>query len=129
MIERLNWESPSVTPVLNSAQSFLRTIEDEIAAKRGENKPRVSLVPSSLIYAVARQMEYGAGKHGLHDWKKGLPWTERIDSALRHLLDFKERRWKNDIDPDSRLKVLWGAATQIAMLIEYETTHPELDDR
>lgn len=104
----------------------MRTIEDELAAKRAENKPRLDLVPYRIIEAIARQMEYGAVKHGLHDWRKGLPWTERYASILRHM--FAWGRGEN-IDPESKRPHLEAAATQLAMLMEYVATCPELDDR
>ena len=103
-----------------------RTIDDEIAAKKAEGKPPVQMVPKSAIYAIANQMEYGAEKHGRDDWKKGLPWSQRIGSIMRHLLEFASGI---DIDPESGRPHLDGVLTQAAMLKEYTRTHPELDDR
>jgi hypothetical protein len=104
----------------------MRTIDDELAAKRAEGKPRLDLVPYSIIEAIARQLEYGAAKHGLHDWRKGLPWTYRYASILRHLFAWGQGE---DIDPESKRPHLDAAATQLGILIEYRNTHPELDDR
>jgi len=104
----------------------MRTIDDELAAKRAEGKPRLDLVPYSVIEAMARQMEYGATKHGLHDWRKGLPWSERAGSILRHFYAWLEGE---DIDPESGRPHLDAVFTQVGMLIEYRETHPEMDDR
>lgn len=103
-----------------------RTIADEQAAKKKEGKASLALVPESAIEGIARAMMMGADKHGLHDWRKGFPYTERLSSALRHIFDFLEGV---EADPESGLCPLDHAMTQIAMVREYVITHPECDDR
>lgn len=108
------------------ANNQTRTIEDELKAKAAEGKAPLAEVPLEVIEAIARQMEYGATKHGRDDWRKGLPWMERINSALRHLEAFKEGE---NIDPESCTPHLDAVLCQIAFLKVYTRTHPELDNR
>lgn len=95
-----------------------------------KGKHRPSVVPTSLIKAVATVIHNssteGGGKYPMHNWRKGLPWTDVADSATRHIQDFLDRK---DIDKESGLHTLYHAATNIAFLIEYLETCPQLDDR
>ena len=106
---------------------MIRTIDDELAAKKKEAKPPLALVPASAIEAIARGVEYGIQKHGRDDWRKGFPWTERLSSAMRHITDFIEGE---DLDTGgSGVCSLDLAMTQLAFVKEYTITHPECDDR
>lgn len=95
-----------------------------------KGKPRLSLVPTSLRRAVAwvifNSSIEGGGKYPMHNWRKGLPWTEVAESAMRHLDDFVDGK---DYDKESGLHTLYHAACNIAFLIEYLETCPEMDDR
>lgn len=95
-----------------------------------KGKHRPSVVPTSLIKAVAQVIHKssteGGGKYPMHNWRKGLPWTDVADSAMRHIQDFLDRK---DIDKESGLHTLHHAATNLAFLIEYLETCPDLDDR
>jgi Domain of unknown function (DUF5664) len=95
-----------------------------------KGKPKLSSVPSSLDIAVAKVIfkssTEGGGKYPMHNWRKGLPWTGVADSALRHIRDFLDGK---DLDKESGLHTLYHATTNLAFLIEYLETHPEMDDR
>lgn len=55
-----------------------------------------------------------------------MKWGRLFGATMRHLWAW----WKGEnTDPETGKSHLWHAATDIAFLIEYETTHPELDDR
>lgn len=49
-----------------------------------------------LIIPVAQIMQYGATKYATHNWRKGLPMLETLDSAIRHLLAMMDGE---EIDP------------------------------
>lgn len=95
-----------------------------------KGKPRLSLVPTSLRRAVSqviwKSSIEGGGKYPMHNWRKGLPWTEVAESAMRHIDDFIDGK---DYDKESGLHTLYHAACNLAFLIEYLETCPELDDR
>jgi hypothetical protein len=55
-----------------------------------ENKGRYDLLPPAAIFAVSRVFEEGAKKYGDHNWKKGIPLSRYLDSALRHTFKHME---------------------------------------
>lgn len=89
-------------------------------------KPRVDLVPSSLVLAVAKVCEFGIQKYAERNWEAGIAFTKLLGSAERHLLEWKDCR---DVDPESGLNHLHHAAWNLMAIIELITTHPEMDDR
>ena len=91
-----------------------------------EGKMPIDLVPTSSIYAIAKVMEYGSSKYEEHNWRRGMPWTKPYSCAQRHLLKWFEGE---ELDEESGLNHLYHVMANIAMLIEYNTTCPDLDNR
>ena len=84
--------------------------------KADAGKAKLSLVPSPIIYAIARIREYGNNKYpegGKDNWKEVEP-ERYVDAAFRHLLAFKDDY--NSIDEESGLPHLWHLACNIAFL-------------
>ena len=87
------------------------------AAKADHGKPRPTLVPPSLVMAVAKIREYGCQKYtDPENWKQVEPQRYK-DALYRHLLAYL-RGERND--PESGLPHLWHMACNIAFLIEME---------
>lgn len=90
----------------------------EIKADAG--KPRLSLVPSEIIWAIAAIREYGCrkyGEQGVSRWKEVEKERYR-DAAYRHWLRYLEN--PSGVDPESGLPHLWHLACNIAFLCELE---------
>lgn len=86
-------------------------------AKADAGKPRPSLVPVSLIEAVASIREYGVAKyHDPDNWRKVEPQRYR-DAAFRHWLSYLKGE---ELDPESGLPHLHHCACNLAFLIEME---------
>lgn len=86
-------------------------------AKADSGKIRPTLVPASLVWAVAKTREHGCKKyHDPDNWKRVEPQRYR-DALYRHLLAYFSGE-KND--EESGLPHLWHAATNVAFLIEME---------
>ena len=86
--------------------------------KADAGKPKVSLVPSQIIYYIARVREYGNNKYpegGKDNWKEVEP-ERYIDAAYRHLLKFKDDPY--GVDEESGLPHLAHLACNIAFLCE-----------
>ena len=120
---------------LSNRETLTMTTKDMKVSSTGglrdnKGKHRPSVVPTSLSKAVAtvihKSSTEGGGKYPMHNWRKGLPWTDVADSAMRHIQDFLDRK---DIDKESGLHTLYHAATNLAFLIEYLETCPDQDDR
>ena len=94
-------------------------------------KAHLALVPMSLETGVAeviwRSSFFGGGKYPLHNWRKGMPWTEVAESAMRHLKKFAQEG--EDFDDETGLHHLKHAACNVAFLLEYLTSRPSFDDR
>ena len=86
-------------------------------AKADAGKIRPTLVPVSLIEAVAAIREYGCSKYNdPENWKRVEPERYR-DALYRHLLAYLKGE-KND--EESGLPHLWHLACNAAFLIEME---------
>jgi len=87
------------------------------SAKADTGKPRPTLVPTSLIWAVTAIREYGCQKyHDPENWRKVEP--QRYQDALyRHWLAYLEGETN---DPESGLPHIWHVACNVAFLIEME---------
>lgn len=57
----------------------------ERARRDNKGKPRWSLVDFESLEPMVSVLEYGAGKYGRDNWKKGLPIEEVCESMLRHI--------------------------------------------
>lgn len=51
-------------------------------------KGRYDLLSPHALRRIAIVMEKGAEKHGDNNWKKGIPQSRLLDSAIRHLNQF-----------------------------------------
>ena len=86
-------------------------------AKADTGKLRPTLVPVSLIMAVAAIREYGCAKyHDPDNWRRVEPERYR-DAAYRHWLAYLSGQ---HLDPESGLPHLWHCACNLAFLIELE---------
>ena len=89
-------------------------------AKADAGKPKLSLVPTQIIYDIAAVREYGCNKYpegGKDNWKKVEPQRYR-DAAYRHFLAYI-----NDpasVDKESGLPHRWHLECNLAFLAELE---------
>lgn len=102
----------------DSGKEYFRDREDTKEAKDTAGKPKLTLVPSAIIWAIAEVREYGTKKYGDSDnWRKVDPQHYR-DAAYRHWLKYLDDA--GGVDEESGLPHLWHVATNIAFLIELE---------
>ena len=87
---------------------------------------RVDLIPKEFIRHLARVYTEGARKYADRNWEKGLTWQGTLGALQRHIL-----KWRRGLvfDPELKTHSLAMAAWGLAALIEFELTHPDLDDR
>ena len=71
-----------------------------IVAKDIANKPRLSLVPSQIIWDIAEVREYGNKKYGSPDNWKTVDVAYYIDALYRHFLRFLESWHIKDSESD-----------------------------
>lgn len=89
-------------------------------------KPPLDLLSRTALVKIAEVMAYGSNKYAAHNWRGGLHWSRVLSAAMRHLMAFND---SEDKDSETGLSHIAHAGCCIMFLLEYETTHPELDDR
>lgn len=95
-------------------------------AKADEGKPRLSLVPRKIIWAIAAIREYGNKKYGdPENWRKVEPERYR-DAAYRHFMRYLDD--PTGVDEESGLPHLWHLACNVAFLCELEEFQNDLDN-
>jgi hypothetical protein len=83
------------------------------------------LIPRRPLIALAKVYAIGAAKYAPRGWEAGMEWSRVVDPLFRHLLKWMTGEKYDPVDGQHHLaSVAWAALT----LMEYETTHPELDD-
>lgn len=86
-------------------------------AKADQGKVRPTLVPASLVLAVAKVREYGCKKYKDPDnWRKVEPQRYK-DALYRHFLAYLSGE---KCDKESGLPHLWHMACNVAFLVELE---------
>jgi hypothetical protein len=96
------------------------------AMKFDDNKLPVNLLSTEALNQTAAVLKFGADKYHAHNWRDGFAWSRPLAAAMRHIMAFNDGE---DRDPESGLSHLAHAACCIMFLLEFEKTHPELDDR
>ena len=94
--------------------------------KHDQDKIRVELLSSIALLEISKVMTYGAKKYTSNNWRGGISWSRVLGASLRHLLAYLGGQ---DKDPETGLSHLAHAGCCVMFLLEYEVTHPELDDR
>ncbi len=94
--------------------------------KYDSGKLRFDLLAVKPLEQIVEIYTHGAVKYEDNNWRKGLSWGRVFAATMRHLWAW----WRGqDRDEDSGLSPLAHAAWGCLTLMEYERTHPEMDDR
>ena len=96
------------------------------AMRKDEGKNQLGLISPLATEVMGNILTKGAIKYEKHNWRKGMDWSRCIDSLKRHLLAFEKGV---DIDEETGLEHLGHIMVNAMFLLEYQYTHPELDDR
>ena len=96
------------------------------ALKFDTDKLPLNLLSTEAMNQTAAVLKFGAQKYAEHNWRAGFIWSRPLAAAMRHLTAFNDGE---DKDPESGLSHLAHAACCIMFLLEFEKTHPHLDDR
>lgn len=94
--------------------------------KQDQGKLRYDLIPAYPLAQLAEVYTIGARKYGDNNWRKGMAYSRIIAALIRHLESWRQGR---EVDPDDGQHPLASVAWCAFTLMEYEITHPELDDR
>jgi hypothetical protein len=85
-----------------------------------EGKGRFDLISPVALRRLALVYERGAKKYDDHNWEKGIPMSRCLDSALRHLNQYK----LGHRDEDHLAQAAWN----VFSMLHFEELRPDLDD-
>ena len=94
--------------------------------EKGVKPQRYSLIPVPALDIMAQLYGFGAEKYEAHNWRNGYEWSKSFDSLFRHAAAALDGE---DIDPETGLPHLAGAAFHCFTLMVFMQEHPEFDDR
>jgi Domain of unknown function (DUF5664) len=99
-----------------------KTEQMSTGAQRADatGKGKYVLVSPIAMRRISGVYERGAAAYGANNWKKGMPMSRVLDSALRHLYQY--------IGGDRSEDHLAQAAWNVFAAIHFEETRPELND-
>jgi hypothetical protein len=99
----------------------LRKFESGAVRDADADDTRYDLVSTEGMRRLAGTYAEGAKKYDDHNWRKGMPFSATANHAIRHVY-----KWLAGLtDEDHLAHAAWG----LFALMEFEKTHPELDDR
>lgn len=94
--------------------------------KDDQEKPDMDLLSPFALEKVAQVMTYGKRKYGANNWRGGIVYSRLLAAIMRHLNSYRKGESK---DPETGLSHLAHASCGLMMLLEFEETRPDLDDR
>lgn len=81
---------------------------------------RWDLIPPRALRRLAMTCHEGAVKYGEHNWRKGIPLSNLLNHAIRHIFLYLA----NDTSEDHLAHAVWN----LCAAMEFEETRPELVD-
>lgn len=100
------------------------------ALRFNSGKLNLSYCPLSTQIAIASvfsvNSEENGGKYPDLNWMRGMKWSTPLNCVKRHIEAFASGE---SVDSESGMPHLWHALANLAMLVEYEVTFNEGDDR
>ncbi len=104
----------------------IRVVNDATGGEKGAKLARFDLLPTIPMWNVAEHYGRGSRKYADRNWEKGYAWSLSYAAMQRHLHQF----WSGEsIDEETGGHHLAAAVFHCLALMEFERTHPELDDR
>lgn len=112
--------------ILEALELEMITGKQTGAVKHDQDKLPMNLLSREALEQTAAVLKFGAQKYAEHNWRKGFLWSRPLAAAMRHLHAFNDGE---DVDSESNLSHLAHAMCCIMFLLEFQKTHPHLDDR
>ena len=108
-------------------RQFSDTTDIAIGGKKfDQDKPRIELVSPIALVELSKVLTFGAKKYDANNWRKGIAWSRLIGATMRHVNSYNSGE---TYDKETGLSHAAHAMCELMFLLEFEKTHPELDDR
>ena len=108
--------------VVSEMENPCKVIFDQ-SAKADCGKPKLSLVPTKILEAIARVREYGNRKYKSKDNWKTVEIERYRDAAFRHWAQYIDD--PKSRDEESGLPHLWHVACNISFLVSLEDNNAD----
>jgi hypothetical protein len=89
-------------------------------ATRQPIEGRFDLISPEGLRRLALTYQEGAEKYGDNNWRKGMPFSSTLNHAIKHIFQYIS----GDTSEDHLAHAAWG----LLAVMEYEKTHPDLND-
>jgi len=93
--------------------------------KNDSGKPPLSLISYRAQIEEAKVLAFGRDKYDAWNWSNGIRWSRVVDAVLRHIGAYCDGEV---LDPESGLSHLAHARCGLGFLLDFEKSHPELND-
>jgi hypothetical protein len=96
-----------------------------------QGKGRFDLISDLALTRLAHVYERGADNHGERNWEKGLPISRFLESAVRHITQYKMSKYIPELRKEDHLsQAAWNifGAIHVSEMIEIGLLPKELDD-
>jgi hypothetical protein len=124
--EQASTSAEGFTPHPLAVLGEVRVTNELTGGQKGSKPERYDLVPVGPLAEVARLYAYGASKYADRNWENGYDWHLSYAALQRHANTF----WSGaDVDEESGCHHLASVVFHAFAMIEWGTTHTELDDR
>jgi hypothetical protein len=99
----------------------------ELSGKKFDSeKVDMDLLSPYALEKIASVMTYGKQKYGRDNWRGGIVYSRLLAAVMRHINSYRKGE---TFDPETGLSHLSHASCGLMMLLEFEETRPDLDDR
>lgn len=117
---------PSYTQTALPINGEVRIVNEKTGGEKGQKPIRMDLLPVEPMWEVAKLYGKGAEKYAMHNWRRGYDWSLSYGAMMRHATQF----WNGEsYDEETGCHHLSSVIFHALALMEFEKTHPELDDR
>lgn len=103
----------------------VRVINPHTGGEKGQKLARYDLIPAEPLHLIAETFGIGAEKYSDHNWRRGVDWSLNFAALNRHLWAW----WAGEQNDEAGFHHLAAVCFHAMALMEFEDTHPELDDR
>lgn len=131
-VEKLGYGGPE-DHLQTKSRFDLNRYMQEVKKKQQATRHNEGKVELSYLFdcplaneAKCKAAMFGAAKYNKDNWRKGLPVSNFINSAMRHLQSFMNGE---TLDPESGINHLGHVLWNVEKAMEFSLTKPELDDR
>ena len=105
---------------MSKKQTTTKTFASGAIRSTDAENERWDLIPPIGLRRLAETCAEGARKYGVNNWQKGIPASDLINHAIRHLYLYLA----GDVSEDHLAHAAWN----LLVLCHFEETRPELID-